>query len=516
MAKVFIEETTLTAIGDAIRGKTGKTELIDPANMGAEIESIDSISYDESKIIEASATGTGMLRLDDVSEIPHDIELQVSGENVDLSTVKITEQGTNLLDIDGREIVSFGAAANTTQRSFTGNGIIKGFAYNNYYSPSKVLTFEKYKNGFNCSIEVNQLPYGIGFDFKSAPNITYVARYDGVESISKSTIFLTEYDAEGNFLREKTSPTIIKGAKCYTTGADTAWVVISFQCTKAETVIEFNNVFIGIDTYMGFEPYKEPIEYPVSADGIVQGIKSISPTMVFASNVPEAQITANYHKSWGMQTEYDRFWDVYQDNGNRTVYTYGFYGSGWTNETFKPKYPIKVVGSAANMFDSSKLTQFDFVERGIELDVSEATNITYLFRECAGIIRVGTIDCASCKNLNRLFYGCGVVTIDNLIVNENTTYDNLFQYTRQLVNLTISGTIAQNGFEARYCTKLSKASIENIISCLSATTSDMSITLSQTAVDTAFETEEGLADGSTSTEWATLIATKSNWTISLL
>ena len=41
MAKVFIEETTLTAIGDAIRNKTGKTALIDPANMSAEIASIE-------------------------------------------------------------------------------------------------------------------------------------------------------------------------------------------------------------------------------------------------------------------------------------------------------------------------------------------------------------------------------------------------------------------------------------------------------------------------------------------
>lgn len=41
MAKVFIEETTLTAIGDAIRSKTGKTGLIDPLNMGAEIEAIE-------------------------------------------------------------------------------------------------------------------------------------------------------------------------------------------------------------------------------------------------------------------------------------------------------------------------------------------------------------------------------------------------------------------------------------------------------------------------------------------
>lgn len=40
MAKVFIEETTLTAIGDAIREKTGGTNLIAPGAMPAEIKGI--------------------------------------------------------------------------------------------------------------------------------------------------------------------------------------------------------------------------------------------------------------------------------------------------------------------------------------------------------------------------------------------------------------------------------------------------------------------------------------------
>lgn len=42
MAKVFIEESTLTKIGNAIRGKTGKTALIDPAVMDVEITNIPS------------------------------------------------------------------------------------------------------------------------------------------------------------------------------------------------------------------------------------------------------------------------------------------------------------------------------------------------------------------------------------------------------------------------------------------------------------------------------------------
>lgn len=41
MSKVFIEESTLTAIGEAIREKTGGTELIPPLDMATAIESIE-------------------------------------------------------------------------------------------------------------------------------------------------------------------------------------------------------------------------------------------------------------------------------------------------------------------------------------------------------------------------------------------------------------------------------------------------------------------------------------------
>ena len=40
MAKIFIEESTLSAIGNSIRAKTGKVNMIPPLNMPAEIESI--------------------------------------------------------------------------------------------------------------------------------------------------------------------------------------------------------------------------------------------------------------------------------------------------------------------------------------------------------------------------------------------------------------------------------------------------------------------------------------------
>lgn len=40
MSKVFIEETSLSAIGDAIRSKTGTSDLMNPAQMAEAITGI--------------------------------------------------------------------------------------------------------------------------------------------------------------------------------------------------------------------------------------------------------------------------------------------------------------------------------------------------------------------------------------------------------------------------------------------------------------------------------------------
>lgn len=58
MSKLFIEDTTLTAIGDAIRGKTGKEELINPANMPAEIDALKLQDYTiEDGLLEGALIG---------------------------------------------------------------------------------------------------------------------------------------------------------------------------------------------------------------------------------------------------------------------------------------------------------------------------------------------------------------------------------------------------------------------------------------------------------------------------
>ena len=56
----------------------------------------------------------------------------------------------------------------------------------------------------------------------------------------------------------------------------------------------------------------------------------------------------------GMQNAYDEFWDTYQQNGNRTSYLCSF-GAGWTDEIFKPKYPINATSIADRMFSGSDI-----------------------------------------------------------------------------------------------------------------------------------------------------------------
>lgn len=168
----------------------------------------------------------------------------------------------------------------------------------------------------------------------------------------------------------------------------------------------------------------------------------------------------------GKRAEYDRFWDNYQQNGNRTDYTNGF-GGCWSAETFKPKYSIRPT-TAYMMFRYVK-ANVDLVEHlnrlGVTLDFSECTNTNYAFYG-SYFTRVGVIDIskASNSNVQAMFGSCNELeTVDRLIVNENQVI-NFFSSASSLTNIEIEGTIGQN--VDIHHSPLSADSMISIISCL--------------------------------------------------
>lgn len=225
----------------------------------------------------------------------------------------------------------------------------------------------------------------------------------------------------------------------------------------------------------------------------------------------------------GKKSEYDAFWDAFQMNGNRKNYSYAF-ASGWSDDTFAPKYDIRPT-QMLRTFYATKIKNISqcIAKQGVVFDTSNCTDFQYAFSGTTAEIEViPPISLVSVTNGNYVSYAFSYLyychTIEKLIVKEDGStpfHIYMFNGSSALVNLIIEGTIGMAGFNVSPCTKLSKASITSIINALSSTTSGLIVTLSKTAVNKAFATTEGGTNGSTSDEWAALIATKTNWTITL-
>ena len=183
----------------------------------------------------------------------------------------------------------------------------------------------------------------------------------------------------------------------------------------------------------------------------------------------------------GKKAEYDSFWDVYQQNGNRRYYHSAF-SRQWNDDCYNPKYPI-ICGDGE--YDAYSIFQ------GAEITDTK-------------------VDIYAPGYASSMFYTCSnLKTIRKLIVTEKTEYGSMFYQAYAVENIVYEGVIANN-LSMAACSKLSKASIESVINALSTTTTGKTLSLSKTAIQSAFGTNYD-----SSTEWTTLKNSKSNWTITL-
>lgn len=218
----------------------------------------------------------------------------------------------------------------------------------------------------------------------------------------------------------------------------------------------------------------------------------------------------------GQQAEYDRFWDAFQENGNRAVYAGGFAGRGWTVDTFKPKHRVALNGTTVadymfmyfNCISSDDTDDLlDFTEFNSMFDFSASKRLQNTFYNAR--IKNLYVDCSNASTMTSTFDADNGGYIENLtlkVTTKTTSFTNAFKNQGNTKNVTFTddSVIAAN-ISFNQCHKLTKSSITSIINALSSSTSGKTLTLSKTAKEAAF----------TADEWSALIATKSNWTISL-
>ena len=213
----------------------------------------------------------------------------------------------------------------------------------------------------------------------------------------------------------------------------------------------------------------------------------------------------------------DTIWNMVLNNGNRTSFRYAF--AYWANliDSFYPPYDIKPKGSAINMFQSiNDVMDLNarFEECGKVLDTKGCTDLTQAFYLSRFTV-LPIIDLSGLTSAPNATFGdmYNLVEIKGVVPPVNVTWNaQAFRNDTELRDLTIVGTNAVSYLNLSWSKKLNKASITSVINSLSTTTpSGLSITLSETAVKTAFNT----TDPSTCEEWLALRNTRSNWTISL-
>ena len=388
-----------------------------------------------SKYIEKTASGKA-IRLDDVSEVAHNVVVKAD------TPTEVEVYGSNFIDYtkaearDGNSSVVINIDGSIT---YTGN----------FY--------------FRIPITLQR-------------NTTYILSYEGIISTAKWTV---AYNRAGNDIA---TPANIGAPITTKADADAMYVFIYPYKANAEngttTISDIQLSFGGV-----VKPYEPFQEQTITATPDGTEIPSICPNMTF---IADTDVAVDYFGSYGMQTEYDRFWDDLQWNGERTNYASAFGGYNFSFNNFYPKYDIICVGDASRLFytwrsaRTSNMTPGSLKQRleecGVILDTSQAPNVSAMFGYgCFTELPVIDIsNVTQSANSSGIFYNdYGYLkTIEKLIVSENTVLGGTaFSQNTALENIVFEGVLASD-INLQWSKKLDLESLISLFYCLKVYSSD--------------------------------------------
>ena len=134
----------------------------------------------------------------------------------------------------------------------------------------------------------------------------------------------------------------------------------------------------------------------------------------------------------GKTAEYDRFWDIFQNNGARKSYNATWRGKGWNRDVYNPKYPILATDTESLFANGSWL-------KDTLVSIDTTGTLDYAFSWCTEL-----------------------ATIRYLKVTKTVKFTNAFTGCSKLQNVVFDGQIGQN-ISFADCTKLTKESLLSII-----------------------------------------------------
>lgn len=180
----------------------------------------------------------------------------------------------------------------------------------------------------------------------------------------------------------------------------------------------------------------------------------------------------------GQKSEYDRFWNAYQESGNKTNYRYAFAGKNWTDEIYNPKYDI--VAEYTNGSDAESNNMFTYTE------ITD-TKVPIILRSSS----------ATAQYTGLFYYAANLVTVPMLKFEGNFAHNtNCFQGAKNLENITFGGSITQSGMNLSYCNKLTVDSMLSLFDCLvdySGSGSTYSLTLGTTNLNKLTNEQKAIA-----------------------
>ena len=142
------------------------------------------------------------------------------------------------------------------------------------------------------------------------------------------------------------------------------------------------------------------------------------------------------------------FWDTFQTIGERKNYEYAFYGIGWNDSNYTPKYSF-----------------------------GKPTHLTAMFNGCGITDTLFPIDATTNPTSHSMIFlnASKLITIRKIIVNSATTFLRWFNGCKALVNIEFEGEIG-NDISFAVASLLSNESVQNIIDHLTSVSTAKTVT----------------------------------------